>query len=605
MTKGRKAGLGDPRQTKATKPNDRPTHAPLSHDEEYEDAPINQGLLTKKRKNIRDRMGPSDRREWMRPYWLGSGLFLILFPFWLCDSLKDPVFAKLVDGNLDRHQPPAKLFSVATTLLLVCLMEYLANLRKERQREERINPEEEILDAGGIWRQMPMNTSEHHHALDDDVSISIFYQIGIPYAIAFAIISLFVMQFEQIEEDKPREGFDAWYILAYLLYATVESFGSLAVATFWSFTNSTLNLDDAERYYGPIIATAQLGAIGGSTLVATGKWNAPSLLVVVSLIILLQMLLMKVYNGRFKPTSLLVNQDEVASVLTWQDGNTTLTKPFWSGIYLIIRHNYVLLILGVSCLYEISLTCLDYQMKLLGWNRFEMEGKNDNGMSFSEFMGHYGQVVNMISFFFSSVLFPWLIQRYGLRITLRVFPTLLLIATVVAYGAVPGNLAVLFFSLSILKAMTYSVHDPSKEILYIPTSNAIKFRAKFWIDVVGERISKAIGSGINTFAGSVDRSVQIGSVPSLISAAGLWCVCYYAGIEFDRLLTTGKIVGLERSVDPTTYKRVSNNDREEPAEVEVLFSGEDSVSTLGLVHGPTDDTAEDNALEMPPLVIHT
>ena len=58
-------------------------------------------------------------------------------------------------------------------------------------------------------------------------------------------------------------------------------------------------------------------------------------------------------------------------------------------------------------------------------------------------------------------------------------------------------------------------------------------------------------------------------------------------------------------MDPTTYKRVSNDDREEPAEVEVLFSGEDSVSTLGLVHGPTDDNAEDNALEMPPLVIHT
>ena len=147
------------------------------------------------------------------------------------------------------------------------------------------------------------------------------------------------------------------------------------------------------------------------------------------------------------------------------------------------------------------------------------------------------------------------------------FPTLLLLVTMLSFGALAGNLTVLFLSLSILKAMTYSVHDPSKEILYIPTSNAVKFRAKFWIDVVGERISKAIGSGFNTFAGSVDRSIQIGSIPSLLSAAGLWVVCYYVGIEFDRLLATGKIVGLEQSVDPATYKRVADREAKRPSEV--------------------------------------
>jgi hypothetical protein len=91
--------------------------------------------------------------------------------------------------------------------------------------------------------------------------------------------------------------------------------------------------------------------------------------------------------------------------------------------------------------------------------------------------------------------------------------------------------------------MTYSIHDPSKEILYLPTSNAIKFRAKFWIDVVGARVAKAIGSSINTFAGSVDRSVRVGSVPSLLTAGALWFVCYRVGIEFDRLVQGGEIVG--------------------------------------------------------------
>ena len=591
------ANLGKSRQKQSNKATPRPAHAPLSCDEEYEDAPLNRGLLTKKRQNMRKRIGESYRREWMRPYWLGSGLFLILFAFWLLDSLKDSVFARLVDGNLDRHQPPAKLCSVVITLLLVCLIEHLANVR-QREESQQVQSEEHVLGAGGVWDRMPMGKA---HALDDTVSITIFIQIGIPYAVAFTIIAYFVREFERIEEEV-QEGFDAWYILAYVLYATVESFGSLAVATFWSYTNSTLSLDDAEAYYGPIIATAQLGAIAGSTMVASDHWDAPSLLVVVSLIIVLQVLLMKIYDRRFKPTSILVGDDDNASLLTWQDDDVTLTKPFWSGLYLIVRHNYVLLILGVSCLYEISMSCLDYQMKVLGLKRFEM---TDEDMSFSEFMGRYGQVVNMISFVCSSLIFPFLMRRVGLRKTLLLFPTLLLVATIVAYGPLPGNLGVLFISLSILKALTYSVHDPAKEILYIPTSNAVKFRAKFWIDVVGERISKGIGSGFNSYAGSVDRSVQIGSIPSFLSAAGLWLVCFYAGIQFDRLLSTGKIVGLDKSVDPSTYTRVQQDADQEPSEVQIDLMDDSDVSTLGITHDTTDplmEDADENALEMTPIL---
>eukprot|EP00953_Heterococcus_sp_UTEX-ZZ885_P004751 3045-Heterococcus_DN1.PRE.2 len=35
-----------------------------------------------------------------------------------------------------------------------------------------------------------------------------------------------------------------------------------------------------------------------------------------------------------------------------------------------ILHRYVLMILGVSCLYEVALTVLDYQMKTMGVARF-------------------------------------------------------------------------------------------------------------------------------------------------------------------------------------------------------------------------------------------
>ena len=580
-----KFGKAEPKEPP---PEEQGGYPVLIDDIEEDDAAPDQGLLSRRRKTIRESVGDV-RNDWFRPYCLGFSLFLVLFAFWILDSLKDPIFAKLVDGDLERHQPLAKLFSVTTTLILVCLIEYISNARQrqaarqQQQQQQHMTSHDDILNADGQWTRMDMEPRPHaHHAPDDTVSISTFHFIGIPYVGVFFLMT-FLLQKYDLAASELEYGFDIWYVLAYVFYAAIESFGSLAVATFWSYTNSTLSLDDAERFYGPIIAIAQLGAIGGSTMVATNHWEAPDLIMVACLMIVLQMLVMRVYNRRFTPTSMLAIDDD-ASLQTWQDDDITFTKPFWSGLYLIARHNYVLLILGVSCLYEVSLTCLDYQMKLLGWARFELT--EHVSMSFSQFMGHYGQVVNITSLIFSSVLFPWLIRKYGLRVTLRLFPTLLFLVTIVTYGAIPGNLTVLFLSMSFLKAMTYSIHDPSKEILYIPTSNAVKFRAKFWIDVVGARISKAIGSGINTYAGSVDRSVRVSTVPSLLIAAGLWVICYYAGIEFDRLLVTGKIVGLEQPDESSTYMDVPKDDDDDGDEdptskVEISFD-RDSASTLGV-----------------------
>ena len=144
--------------------------------------------------------------------------------------------------------------------------------------------------------------------------------------------------------------------------------------------------------------------------------------------------------------------------------------------------------------------------------------------------------------------------------------------------------------------------------------------------MVGERISKAIGSAFNTLAKTIEQSLRIGTLPSFLSALGLWLVCYYVGKRFDKLLETGKIVGLEHSIDPSTYSRVprgeDNEDDafdgrnydyhfDEPSEVEIMFE-EDNVSTLDLMASPTGNrfVGRTNArseapniggIEMPPL----
>jgi len=521
-----------------------------------------RGLLSRKRQRkavVYDH--PIHPQHWMRPYWLGMGLFLVLFSFWVLDSLKDPILGALTGSNLERHQPPAKLFSVCTTLALVCFLEYVSHERKRQQECQHDwvrRKDEDVLESGGSWSRMDLSTSvdaatrqREENAAEEGVTSSAFAYIGLPYCLVFGLMA-YVLQFNisvatstsAVKDESNKLTY--WHLIGYIFYAAIESFGSISVATFWSYANSNLSLSEAENFYGTIIAIAQIGAIFGSTMVTTHVWNNITLIIVACLIILLHILVMTSYSRRFPSTCPIVLEAEKIS---------SQEPALWSGVYLILKHNYVLLILGVSCLYEISLTCLNYQMTLLGWSRFE--DTDHDGMSFTQFMGHYGQVVNASSLLLSSLLFPFLIHRLGLRLTLRLFPTLLMIVNMIAFGALPGNLAVLFFSISLLKAMTYSIHDPSKEILYLPTSKAIKFKAKFWIDVVGARIAKAIGSTINNYAGSVDRSIRVASAPSLLSAAALWYVCYRVGLHFDELVKKNLVVGIHDVIDdPDDYAKL-------------------------------------------------
>lgn len=524
---------------------------------------------------------------------LAFSLTLTLLVFWLLDSLKDPTFATLVNGNLKKHQPLAKMASVGGTLVLVLLMEVISHERKRKKELEaatRIMSDDEVQSGGGHWTKMIVTSvidndlSDQQDGADGDgsrIPVTIFKIVGLSYIGAFGLIS-FVLRYHHgfAEDGEAVPANTAWHILGYIQYITIESFGSIGVATFWSFANSTLTLNAAKTYYGFIIAMAQLGAIGGSTLATLPGISIPNLFLLACVGIVAQIFVMETYGRRF-PNVMDDDATIVESVID-QDSESELcarknkvrrqrqvavqiqdsseeplsSKVFLSGVYLIVKHNYLLLILGVSCLYEVSLTCLDYEMKLIGLDRFrtppDLLADNsivDSSMSeeattaFAAFMGRYGQLTNLLSLFLSYYAFPYLMENYGLKHTLRIFPTMLLGITFISFVALPMNLPVLFISMSLLKALTYSINDPAKEILYIPTSNNIKFKAKFWIDVVGARVAKAVGSSINTYAGTPERVVKYGSLPSVMTAIALWAICYAAGIKFDELLNSGEIIG--------------------------------------------------------------
>ena len=512
------------------------------------------------------------------------------------------------------------------------------------------------------------------------LSPTAFYVVGVVYIKAFLAVAIALRHHPSfrsssmvnrhvgsLDPNDVGSSSSSWYYtaLGYVFFALVESYGSVSITLFWSFANSHLTLEAAEKHYGSTVALAQAGAIGGSTLVAVlgrgktnGTYGGPAVGVTADALVgiaahevvgvggvvgtgndvtpvliflacgciaagLAVMLLYgrlfaapmmdrrlplatktsmttahcegahdvradcsEMYDDSMKGMGIIKDCDHRnRSRHSTIDGGGTITtdashenngtfNDLFGGVYMIYRHHYLQLVLAVSVLYEIALTCMHYEMNLLGLDRFgvggagasvvkvdhvidsgsaydvvDMEGspenRSDRGITYIQFMGWYGQTVNVLSLILSFYAFPRLIKNYGLRTTIRIFPTVLLLVTIFAFVLFPRNLYFLFVSLSVCKALTYSVHDPAEEVLYMPTSDDAKFRAKFWIDVVGQRIAKAIGSAINNYAGSVEEIVKYGSLPSIVSSMALWLVCYQVGIQFDRLIKNGEVVGSE------------------------------------------------------------
>ena len=189
----------------------------------------------------------------------GLVLACIIAGFWLLDSLKDPIFTNTVGIE---YQPLAKLFSVLTTLLVVCIYDFITSIVQK---------------------------------------ITLFHIVAWAYGLIIMILSALLADPEigLTHEFKGPNRYIGW-----ICYFVIESYGSLMAALFWSFTNSVMNLEEAKGGYGLIIALAQFGAILGSTLATkTTKFGISTLFLMGALSMFSVSVLMKLYAIIFRDDS--------------------------------------------------------------------------------------------------------------------------------------------------------------------------------------------------------------------------------------------------------------------------------------------------------------
>jgi ATP:ADP antiporter, AAA family len=416
--------------------------------------------------------------EFKRIGLLSVTLFFIIGSYWLMRPLKDGIFMNIV-GRI--YIPYAKMLSFWIIIPLILGYSKLVDLIAKQR---------------------------------------LFYVICSAYSALFIVIA-FLLAHPTIglanTETSPKR------LLGWIIYLSIESFGSLVVALFWSFVSSSTDTAMAKRGYALILGGAQIGAIFGPFMATRSEFfGVPVLAGFVAVGIFIVPCLIRLFIS-FYPSAAEVGPSVGGKKTGMIEGlKLLLTRPYLAGI------------LGVSALYEVIGTIIDYQMK------GAIDTVYPTAAGATKFLGYFGMSANSLTLVCAFLGTTFFIRKFGLTFCLVMFPVL--IGSLVSMLLFIPHLWTFFAVMVAIKGLSYALNNPCKEIMYIPTSKDAKFKAKGWIDMFGCRTAKASGSGINSMFTEMANLAFYGSIISL-GIVGVWIViAIYVGNTNKRLVDTGQTV---------------------------------------------------------------
>jgi len=311
--------------------------------------------------------------------------------------------------------------------------------------------------------------------------------------------------------------------LGWAIYLGVESFVLLIFSMFWSFVASTTDTASAKRGYALIFAGAQIGTIIGPEFAKHAtQIGIPTLISIAAGGILIIPIMIMFFVRFYQRDSIVVVQKK--------DDAT----GFFEGLRLLCTRPYLIGILGISTLGSIIATILEFELIYRARETYQSAEK------VTEFLGLYGQSANFLTLLFALFGTSFIIRKFGLMLSLVAYPIVVGIIVYCVWWS--PTLWVLFTAMVIIKCLAYALNSPCKEIMYIPTSSDVKFKAKSWIDTVGYRFAESLGGAVGVIFPVIANLIFFGSIISF-GVVGLWTVAaIYVGKKNQQLIKDGTII---------------------------------------------------------------
>ena len=291
--------------------------------------------------------------------------------------------------------------------------------------------------------------------------------------------------------------FAHWPDLVFYIMAELWKVALLSVV-FWGFLNQNLAIDEAKRFYPPLLLGVSIGTIisGPITVfctsaftwthfpLSTERWQHSLYLLTFSLVLsgLLTLLLFNVLHKRLRRKQEPVEQ-KAREKLSLSSSIRYLAKsPYLSALLLIVVAEYVSYALGELIFLE------------------TLKSKYLNPADYCKFMGNLSFWMGILTAISALFITPYLMQNFRWSRLALITPLFMVGVTLAFFFVVVFSksleLAILLGSIHFAfgRATKYTLFDAIKELAFIPLPQEGQMKGKLIIDGIGSRMGRGASS---------------------------------------------------------------------------------------------------------------
>ncbi len=293
------------------------------------------------------------------------------------------------------------------------------------------------------------------------------------------------------------------------VYVLVEIYSVVMIGIFWTYTNDVVTREESNRLYGVIGIGGILGGAAGGAFVdaVARRFGTINLLLVCAGLVVASAVLATVAERSIRPPERVIAPTRENGAL----------HDALDGAHEVRTSPYLILIVGIVVAYEFTATLTDFGISVVFERAFHDEGE------LAKMYGRLGWIVSATALVSQTVLVPLLLPNKRVALML---PPVLMLAGGLGLFAMPVVAAAIVLGASD-RGLNYSVHQAAKESLYVPLTDAQKYKAKAFIDMFVDRAAKALAAfALIAIIQTAGASVRVSLLASFVSM-GVWAWSAY------------------------------------------------------------------------------
>lgn len=267
-----------------------------------------------------------------------------------------------------------------------------------------------------------------------------------------------------------------WLSLIYWFWS--DLFMVTTTTQFWIMVNDLYHPHQARRLIGFLVSGGLLGGVSGALLASrlARHLGTENLLLICPVLLLFCLVIIFFYSR-------LPGKEEKQST---SSGASSSPLTTWRDIR---SSRYLSLLAAIVAMSMIITTLVDFQFVSVVGSRFTEQDAR------TSFLGSFLTVLLVFSYLLHVTMTTRILRQSGLRLALLIAPAFLLISSLAIFF-VPA-IYMIYWAVLIKgtdKSLSYSLNQSVRELLYVPVSPEIKYRAKVFIDMFVSKFAKGLSS---------------------------------------------------------------------------------------------------------------